>query len=201
LDARARCDPRRPWARALSRSAGTDSALFEFLAYTGLRIGEALGLTLGRHRADNGMIRVHLHPTRHREHGPLKTDAARREVVLAPALGKLLLERSRSRRRALRFCEHASRSRDYRDVGEHFRATITRVGITTAGERLTPHSLPGFVSLLISHGFNVVFVSRQTRTRQPRTSRSAPTPTSTPAQTTPPPHALDASHLALTQSA
>ena len=37
-----------------------------------------------------------------------------------------------------------------------------RAGITAAGERLTLHSLRhGFASLLISHGLNVVFVSRQ----------------------------------------
>ena len=60
------------------------------------------------------------------------------------------------------FANTQGRSLDYRDVGEHFRATITRAGITTAGERLTLHSLRhGFASLLISHGLNVVFVSRQ----------------------------------------
>ena len=51
---------------------------------------------------------------------------------------------------------------DYRDVGEDFRATLKRSGITTAGERLTLHSLRhGFASLLIAGGLNVVFVSRQ----------------------------------------
>ncbi len=86
--------------------------------------------------------------------------------MLAPAVGKLLRERwlasSFKAPHHFVFANTQGRSLDYRDVGEHFRATITRAGITTAGERLTLHSLRhGFASLLISHGLNVVFVSRQ----------------------------------------
>lgn len=50
---------------------------------------------------------------------------------------------------------------DYRDVGEDFRATLRRSGITTPA-RLTLHSFRhGYASLLISAGLNVVYVSRQ----------------------------------------
>jgi integrase len=59
-------------------------------------------------------------------------------------------------------CNTLGRGLDYRDVGEHFRATSKRSGITTAGKRLTLHSLRhGFASLLVAKGLNVVFVSRQ----------------------------------------
>jgi integrase len=50
---------------------------------------------------------------------------------------------------------------DYRGVGEGFRATLMRSGVTAPG-RLSLHSLRhGYASLLISQGLNVVFVSRQ----------------------------------------
>ena len=146
--------------------AGPRRPLFEFLAYTGLRIGEALGLTWADIDYDAGVVRVHRQLTRKRVHGPLKTEAGRREVVLAPAIGKLLRERwLASPFKAphhLVFCNTLGRGLDYRDVGEHFRATFKRSGITTAGGRLTLHSLRhGFASLLIARGLNVVFVSRQ----------------------------------------
>jgi integrase len=187
--------------------AGTDRPLFEFLAYTGLRIGEALGLTWADIDHNNDLIRVHRQLVRYREHGPLKTEAAKCEVVLAPRVAKLLRERwlasSFKAPHDFVFANTQGRSLDYRDVGEHFRATITRAGITAPGERLTLHSLRhGFASLLISHGLNVVFVSRQlghananvtlgtyahlyARADHAATARAA----------------LDASHLALMQSA
>jgi integrase len=68
------------------------------------------------------------------------------KVVLAPVLV---------------FCNTLGRGLDYRKVGEDFRATVKRAGITAAG-RLSLHSLRhGFASLLIANGLNVVFVSRQ----------------------------------------
>ncbi len=86
--------------------------------------------------------------------------------MLAPTIAKLLRERwLASPFKAphhMVFCTTLGRGLDYRDVGEHFRATLKRSGITTAGGRLTLHSLRhGFASLLIARGLNVVFVSRQ----------------------------------------
>ena len=60
------------------------------------------------------------------------------------------------------WCNSRGRGLDYRDIGEDFRATLKRAGITASSERLTLHSLRhGFASLLIANGLNVVFVSRQ----------------------------------------
>ena len=66
--------------------------MFEFLAYTGLRIGEALGLTWADIDHEAELIRVHRQLSRHREHALLKTEAGKREVILAPALSKTLRE-------------------------------------------------------------------------------------------------------------
>jgi integrase len=146
--------------------AGGRRPLLEFLAYTGLRIDEALGLTWADIDHDNALIRVHRQLTRDREHGPLKTEASKREVILAPAIGKLLREQwlasSFKAPHHPAFCTRTSRSLDYRTVGEDFRATLTRAGVSAPGEKLALHSLRhGFASLLISQGLNVVFVSRQ----------------------------------------
>jgi integrase len=145
--------------------AGNYRPLFELLAYTGLRIGEALGLTWADVDFDADLIRVHRQLSRRREHRPLKTEAGRREVILAPAVAKLLRQRwLASRYKAptnFVFCNTLGRGLDYRDVGEGFRAAVKRAGITAPG-RLSPHSLRhAFASLLISRGLNVVFVSRQ----------------------------------------
>jgi integrase len=103
--------------------------------------------------------------SRRREHAPLKTEAGRRDVVLAPAVAKLLRERwlasPQKAPDAFVYANTLGRSLDYRDVGEAFRATVRRSGITASG-RLSLHSLRhGYASLLIAKGLNVVFVSRQ----------------------------------------
>jgi integrase len=60
------------------------------------------------------------------------------------------------------WCNTRGRGLNYRDVGEDFRATLKRAGLTTSSERLTLHSLRhGFASLVIANGLNVVFVARQ----------------------------------------
>jgi integrase len=64
--------------------------LLDFLAHTGLRIGEALGLTWADIDLAAGLIRVHRQLGRDRQHAPLKTEAAKRDVVLAPALANTL---------------------------------------------------------------------------------------------------------------
>jgi integrase len=128
--------------------------------YTGLRIGEALGLTWADIDHEAGLIRVHRQLSRHRENAPLKTEAGRREVILAPALAKSLRERwLASRYKAPRdfvFSNTLRRVLDYRDVGEGFRQAVKRAGLQAPG-KLTLHSLRhGFASLLIANGLNVV---------------------------------------------
>jgi len=95
----------------------------------------------------------------------LKTPAAQREVVLAPALVTLLREHwLASPHQApgdLVSCNALGRGLNYREVGEGFRAAVKAAGLTGPG-RLTLHSLRHtFTSLLIAKGLDVVFVSRQ----------------------------------------
>ena len=152
-------------AELLEQASAGYRPLFEFLAYTGLRIGEALGLTWADVDHDTGLIRVHRQLSRQREHAPLKTEAAKREVILAPALAKRLRERwlaSRYKQPSdFVFSNTLGRGLDYRDVGEGFRQAVKRAGLQAPG-KLTLHSLRhGFASLLIANGLNVVYVSRQ----------------------------------------
>ena len=151
-------------ARFLAAS-GPRRPLFEFMAYTGLRIGEALGLTWADIDYEGGLVRVHRQLSRKREHAPLKSEAGKREVILAPAIAKLLREcwlaSPFKARHHFVFCNTLGRGLDHRDVGEDFRATIKRAGVSASG-RLSLHSLRhGYASLLIANGLNVVFVSRQ----------------------------------------
>ena len=104
----------------------------------------------------------------------MKTPAAQREVVLAPALVTLLREHwlasPHKAPGALVFCNALGRGLDYRDVGEGFRAAVTAAGLTGPG-RLSLHSLRHtFASLLIAKGLDVVFVSRQLGHASPATT-------------------------------
>jgi integrase len=136
-----------------------------FLAYSGLRIGEALGLCWADVDFESGLLRVHRQLSRKRVHSPLKTEAGKREVILAPGIAKLLREHwlaSRYKKPGdLIFCSRTGGGLDYRNVGTAFRLAVKRAGITAPG-RLSLHSLRhSFASLLIAGGLNVVFVSRQ----------------------------------------
>jgi integrase len=111
------------------------------------------------------VIRVHRQLSRHREHARLKTEAGRREVVLAAPLARRLREhRLASRYKQSSdfvFANTLGRGLDYRDVGEGFRQAVERAGLQVPG-KLTLHShRHGFASLLIANGLNVVYVSRQ----------------------------------------
>ena len=145
--------------------AGPYRVLFQCLPYTGLRIGEALGLRWCDVDFDAGLLHVRQQLSRRRTPKQLKTPAAQREVVLAPALVTLLREHwLASPHKApgdLVFCTALGRGLNYREVGEGFRAAVKAAGLTGPG-RLTLHSLRHtFTSLLIATGLDVVFVSRQ----------------------------------------
>jgi integrase len=146
-------------------NAGSHRPLFEFLAYTGLRIGEALGLTWADVDFERNVIRVHWQLSRYGEHAHLKTEAANREVLLAPGMVRILREQWLASRFKSAddfvFTATTGRGHDYRHVGDAFRLAVKRAGLRGQG-RLSLHSLRhGYASLLISKRLDVVFVSRQ----------------------------------------
>jgi integrase len=113
--------------------AGTWRVLFEFLAYTGLRIGEALGVRWCDVDLDAALLHVHQQLSRQRKLKHLKTEAGRRDVVLAPAVVRLLRERwlASPYKTAdhLVFCKPSGEPGDYRDAGEGFRAAVKAAGL------------------------------------------------------------------------
>jgi integrase len=128
-------------------------------------VAEALGLCWADIDYQAGLIRVHRQLSRQRVHSTLKTEASRREVVLAPSVAKLLRERWLASPfkgpGELVFGNTRGRGLNHREPGNAFRAAVKGAGIATPG-RLTLHSLRhAFASLLIAKGLNVVFVSRQ----------------------------------------
>jgi integrase len=139
--------------------------LFEFLAYTGLRISEALGLRWRDVDYDARVLRVEQRLGRDRRPKRLKTPAAKREVILAPSVAGLLRERKEvwpdRSGDDLVFCTTTGRPYGHHHAGEAFRAAMRRAGLRGNG-RLVLHSLRHtFASMLIAAGLNVVFVSRQ----------------------------------------
>lgn len=151
-------------ARVLAHTDGY-RLLFETLVFTGLRIGELLGLTWADVDFARGTIHVHRQLSRHRTFAPLKTKAGIRHVG-APAalLVQLRAHRLGSAYKTaddLVFCTSSGRGRDYRLVGNIFREAVKQSGVRTSG-RLSTHSLRhGFASALIGSNINPQFVSRQ----------------------------------------
>lgn len=135
--------------------------------FTGLRLGELLGLTWANVDFDAGAVNVRWQLDRRGERVEPKTEQAVRDVVLMPALARTLRE-------------HRLRSRFARDddlvfpsvTGRGLDPTVARGALKRAvaaagldgGDRpkLRLHDLRHtFASLLIAGGANVVFVSRQ----------------------------------------
>ena len=155
--------------------SGSLRPLFELMAYTGLRIGEARGVYWSDVDFEAGLLHVHRQlDVRNRPPHRLKTPAARRDIVLAPPVTRLLKEHwLGSDHRGpddLVFCTRQGRGLDYRKVAGRFRAAVDQAGIRCSG-RLTLHSLRhGYASVLISSGLDVVFVARQLGHANPATT-------------------------------
>jgi len=137
--------------------------------FTGLRLGELLGLTWEDLDLDAGFIRVRKQLDRAGDRVPTKTPCAVREVELMPALARTL----RAHRKQ-RFALGQARPEDFvfgttRGTPFHYRnvvrrgldAAVHRAGLPTV-PRLRFHDLRHtFASLLIAEGADVVFVSRK----------------------------------------
>jgi integrase len=148
--------------------------VLELLAFTGLRVNEALGLRWCDIDHETKVIRVRQQLSRQRTPKRLKTDAGLRDVIMAPSVERLLQHQffTASNRAPddLVFSDTTGRGLDYRDIGEAFQAAVKSAGLKAHG-RLTLHSLRhGFASMLIAQGLNVVFVSHQLGHAKPTTT-------------------------------
>jgi integrase len=148
---------------ALLEHAGDAHALIATALFTGLRVMEVLALTWGDVDFSEGLIRARFQLSRQGKRVALKTKAAKRDIVLMEALGKLL----RRRRLAERFSA---------DTDLVFQSSTPRQPMTYKGllkvfhkardganlEDVTFHALRHtFASILIAQGRDVQFVSRQ----------------------------------------
>jgi integrase len=143
-------------------------ALLATAVFTGLRQGELLGLRWSDIDLDAGVVHVHHQVDRTGNVLPLKTRNARRDVLLMPALARMLREH--------RIGSSHSQAHEYvfaRPDGRPMAPdTVRRYGLLRAVERagLNPPGKPRlrfhdlrhcFASLLIAQGVNVAFASRQ----------------------------------------
>jgi integrase len=104
--AAARCDAEARGARAAAHADSEDyRALFELLLSSGLRIGEALGLSVADLDSRHSLIRVEYQLGRDGSRQPLKTDESRRAADIPPELMQRLLHLIDQR--GARFTPHA----------------------------------------------------------------------------------------------
>jgi integrase len=148
----------------LLEHAGPALAIIATALFTGMRVMEVLALQWGDIDFTEGVIHVRFQLSRQGKRVPLKTKAAKRDIVLMETLGKLLRRR--------RLAEEFSTDTDF-----VFQSSVPRRPMTYRGALLdlfhdarkranlddvTFHCLRHtFASILIAQGRDVQFVSRQ----------------------------------------
>lgn len=151
----------------LEHSHEDHKPLLATATFTGLRLGELLGLTWDNVAFDAGVVKVRRQLDRAGDRVEPKTGQAVRDVVLMPALARVLKEhRLRSRFASdedLVFASSIGRGLDHTVPRRALGRAVKAAGLD-GGDRpkLRFHDLRHtFASLLIAGGGNVVFVSRQ----------------------------------------
>src|ERR1700710_1123653 len=148
----------------LLEHAGPALAIIATALFTGMRVMEVLALQWGDIDFTEGVIHVRFQLSRQGKRVPLKTKAAKRDIVLMETLGKLLRRR--------RIAEEFSTDTDF-----VFQSSVPRRPMTYRGalldlfhdarknanlEDVIFHCLRHtFASILIAQGRDVQFVSRQ----------------------------------------
>ena len=151
--------------------------VFATAIFTGLRQGELLGLRWADVEFDQGVIHVMRSLDRDGEAAPLKTEAAKRDVVMMPSLAKLLAAHKLASRHSAPndpvFASATGRVLNWRNLGgsppkgksagRGLGAALAKGGIPGEGKhKVRFHDLRHtFASLLIAQGADIVFVSRQ----------------------------------------
>jgi integrase len=152
----------------LAAARPTYRTLLATAIFTGLRQGELLGLQWADLDLDAGLLHVRRQLDRDGVYTEPKTPRALRTVVLMPALVELLHELKRNSPYAGStdpvFATRTGRPMHYRNVSRRgLAAAVEKAGLNGPGEpRLRFHDLRHTnAAVLIGHGLNVVFVSRQ----------------------------------------
>lgn len=149
------------------RACAHPRALVAALALSGLRLSEALGLVWADVNFDAGVLRVRHQLSRgpNPRRIPLKTQAARRDVLLHPGAAAILkahkaeaFQRGQARPDSFAFSTASGRPYGHRNATRALASAAEMAGI----EGLTTHALRhGFVSWLIREGFDPVRVAAQ----------------------------------------
>lgn len=94
----------------VGKAAGRYRALYALCAVSGMRIGEALGLEIGKHILDAGLT-IHLRQKawNGQIHNFLKTGNARREIDLHSSIARMLVQFIGNRKSGLLFCTESRR--------------------------------------------------------------------------------------------
>jgi integrase len=142
------------------------------MAYTGLRVGEAVGLRWRDVDLSAGVVHVEQQLGPDRQPKRLKTRSARRDVILGERIARLLQDVQRgSKHTGLDepvFCTPAGRGRSSKHVSNAFQLAARQAGLTSDG-RICLHGLRHrYASLLIAAGIDVVYVARQLGHSNPR---------------------------------
>lgn len=147
----------------LLRHAGQAHLLIATAVFTGLRIMEVLGLVWGDIDFGEGVIKVRYQLNRQGKRVPLKTKAAKRDIVLMETLGRLL----RRHRLTLTHSTDADfvfqaatpgKPMTYKSALKAFHKARNAAKLADVTLHALRHT---FASILISQGRDVQFVSRQ----------------------------------------
>jgi integrase len=142
--------------------------LFRTLAWTGMRLGEGLGLQWPDVNFEQGTIRIQRSVSRRGEVGTPKTGS--RTVDMGPALAKTLLRLRMTRADRMRryewakmppwlFCTKSGRTFDRQHVGKVFRRVLRAARLPV---HFTPHGLRhSYASILLQRGESQTWVQRQ----------------------------------------
>ena len=151
-------------ASLLANATDTFKPLIAFMIFTGVRLGEALGVQWSEIDFAAESVRVRVQLDRKRRRVDLETDAARRDIVLMPELARILRElkvRSpHSRDADFVFANPDGRGRDHRSTSRGIFRTVTRAKL---GAGVSAHTFRhSFASMLIvGLRYDAVAVSRQ----------------------------------------
>lgn len=146
----------------ITHASGPAALIVPLLLFEGLRVAELMGLTWEDVDFDKQVVRVRHQMSRTGQRVSLKTDAARRDVIMMDEVAHLL----RKRRLAAPFssdgdliiANRVGNTLGYSRVRRAFADAAVLAGIADA----TPHTCRHtFASILIDQGCDVEFVSQQ----------------------------------------